>query len=233
MCASNNKKDFLEIPAVSIYNGKIVIAHEGKYETLTIDNKIPDTLDLLEIITENYETVYIIDVNGLLENKPQLDLLKKTIDFCEVWLDAGISEADYIYDPLVAGAQEVILSSKTLGSLMELARAFELSENIIFEIDYDNGVISPSIQISDMTPAKLGQEINDIGITKIIFADYSRIQMDKSIETSIIKELLIQRFEVYVGGGVKIRDIDNLKKLQISGAIVELVDVLKYGKVDF
>ncbi len=233
MCAFNNNKGFLEIPAVSIYNGKIVIAHEGKYETLTIDNKIPDTLDLLEIITENYGTLYMIDVNGLLENKPQLDFLKKIIDFCEVWLDAGISETEYIYDPLIAGAQEIILSSKTLGSLMELARAFELSENIVFEMDYDNGIISPSIQIRDMTPAKLGEEIKDIGISKVIFADFSRIQKEKSIETAIIKKLLDQEFKVYVGGGIKLRDMSTLRSLLVSGAIIELIDVLKYGKVDF
>lgn len=228
-----SKKPFLEIPAVSVYNGKIVLAQEGNYETLTIDNKIPDTLDLLELITENYEIIYLTDINGLLENKPQIELLKKIIDFCEIWIDSGIINAESIYDLFVAGVHEVIFSTKTLDSLMELARGYELSENLIFEMDYDSGIISPNIQIQDMTPLKLGQELKDIGIERVIFADIARIGKTKRFETEKIKALINVGLNVYVGGGVKVRDVSTLKKLKTSGAIIELVDILKYGKVEF
>ena len=224
---------FLEIHEISILNGSIVIAHAGKYETLTINNKIPDTLDLIELITENYETIYLADINGLLQGKPQLELIHKIVEFCEVWLDAGVSESEQVYDLFVAGVQDVVLSSKTISGLLELARAYELSENLIFEFDYDHGLITSSSQLRKMQITDLAKEIKDIGINRLIFADISRIDKNKSIEREIIRKLTIPGVRLYVGGGIKLKDTSTLRSLGTAGAIVELVDVLKYGKVEF
>lgn len=223
---------FVDIPAVSILKGVIVLARNDAYETLTIDDKVPNTLDFIELLTEHYETIYITDVNGLIEGKAQVKLIREVSEFCEVWLDAGVAEVENIYDLFVAGAHEVVLSSKTLGSIMELALAVELSENLIFELDYDNGVVSPNGQIRDMSPEKLGSELMDIGIERVIFADLARIAKNKSLETSIIQSLINQGLKVYVGGGVKHWDKALLEKQGATGAILELVDVLQHGKVD-
>lgn len=223
---------FIEIPAISILNGSIVITHGESYETLTIENKVPDALDLIEIITEEYETIFLMDINGLTEGKPQIKMIKEITDFCEVWLDAGVVEAESVYDLFVAGAHEVVLASKTLDSLMEMANAFELSENLIFEIDYSDAIISHNQQIRDMTPAKLVSELKDIGIERVIFADIGRIEMNKTIEKSIIQSILKLGAQVYVGGGIKLSDVSALKQIGASGAIIELKDVLQHGRVD-
>ena len=230
MKISNNK--FLEIPAISVLNGTIVIVPNEKYETLTIDDKVPDALDLIELITEEYETIYLTDINGLTEGKPQIKLIKELTDFCEIWLEAGSTEAENIYDLFIAGAQEVVLSTKSLDSLMELARAAEVSENIIYEIDYLNKILSPSMQIQEMTPEKLCQELLDIGIDRVIFADLARIGENKSIERNIISSLVGLDIEVYVGGGIKLSDVPLLNKLEANGAIIELTDILQHGKVE-
>jgi len=224
---------FLEIPAISILNQTIVIAHGDQYETLTIDNNVPHTLDLIELITENYNTIYLTDINGLTDNSPQIKIIKSLIDFCEVWLDAGVTNCESTYDLLVAGAQEVIISSKMLENLLELAKAYELSENLIFELDYSDGILSPNPQIQSMTPIKLANEIKDLGMNRILFADLGRIGTKKDLERYLVKSLVDLDLEVYVGGGVKYVDISMLKKLGVSGAIIELTDVLKHGKVDF
>ena len=224
---------FKEIPAISILKGSIVIAHSGRYETLTIDEKVPDALDLIELITENYEIVYITDLNGLMDGKPQVKFIHKLTDFCEVWLDTGVVEAEQIYDLFVAGTSEVILSSKTINGLTEVARAYELSDNLIFQIDYDDGIISLNKPLGAMDPQELVQELNDIGIQKIIFADLSRIESNKRLDTDIIQKLVTSGSNIYVGGGVKVNELRTLKQLGSTGAILELVDVLKHGKVDF
>lgn len=224
---------FKEIPAVSILNGEIVLARGETYEALTIDNKIPDALDLLEAITEQYETIYLTDLNGLIDHKPQLRLIHEITDFCEVWLDAGVAVAENIYDLFVAGANEVVLSSKTLTSLLEFAQAFDLSENLIFELDYSSGIVSPNSQIRNMSPSQLGSELLDIGIDKLVFADLARITTNKSLERDVIVSLVALGLNTFVGGGVKQRDLTMLAKLGASGAVIELTDVLEYGKVEF
>lgn len=232
MKSSNTK--FLEIPAISVLDNSIVITHGNVYETLTIDNKVPDTLDLIELITEKYEIVYLMDLNGLMECKPQTSLIHELSDFCEVWTDAGVIEAESIYDLFVAGSHEVILSSKTLESLLELANAYDLSENLIFELDYSNGIVSPNQQIQDMSPSELATEVKDIGIDRIIFADLSKIEnKNKSIESNIIQSLIRLDVEVLVGGGIKLQDVPSLSKVGVKGAIIELVDILEHGQVEF
>jgi uncharacterized protein related to proFAR isomerase len=224
---------FKEIPAISILDRTIVIARGDEYESLTIDSAVPNALDLIEIVTENYNTVYISDINGLMRGSPQTLLIKEISDFCEVWIDAGVNNSESVYDLFVAGASEVIISSKTLTDLLELAKAFELSENIIFELDYSNGTISPNIQIRDMSPKDLCEELIDLGINRIIFADLDRVSEKKSIEQNILRDLSQFDLEIYVGGGIKLNDAPLLEKLGASGAIIELVDILEHGKVEF
>ncbi|WP_455392794.1 HisA/HisF-related TIM barrel protein [[Eubacterium] cellulosolvens] len=224
---------FLEIPAISLMDKTIVIVHEENYETLTIDNQVPDALDLIEIITENYNTIYLMDINGLTLGNPQLEVVREISDFCEVWLDAGIADSEGVYDLLVAGAQEVVLATKTLKDFFELAKTYELTENLIFELDYDGEVISPGIQLMDMSPEKLGDEILNIGINRMIFGDLGRIGTNKPLESDLIRALVQQGLELYVGGGVKLTDVPTLKKLGAQGAIIELTDILKHGQVNF
>jgi uncharacterized protein related to proFAR isomerase len=222
------------MPAISILNGTIVITRNNKYESLTIDNKIPDALDLIELITEKYETIYLADINGLNEKKPQINLIRNLTDFCEIWLEAGVVEAENIYDLLVAGAQNLVLSTKTLDSLMELANAFELSENLVFEIDYSEGsIISPNTQLRDMPPNKLAQELKDIGLDRIIFADLDRIGTNFNLKSEIVRSLVELDMSVYIGGGIKVKDVYELERLGTSGAIIELTDILQYGRVKF
>ena len=224
---------FKEIPAISILDKTIVLARGDEYESLTIDSTIPNALDMIEIVTENYNTVYLTDINGLMRGSPQTSLIKEIADFCEVWIDAGVNDSESVYDLFIAGASEVIISSKTLTDLLELAKAFELSENIIFEIDYSNGIISPNNQIRGMSPKDLCEELIDLGIDRIIFADLDRISEKKSIEQNILRDLAELDLKIYVGGGIKLSDAPLLEKLGASGAIIELVDILEHGKVDF
>jgi uncharacterized protein related to proFAR isomerase len=224
---------FQEIPAISLLNRGIVIVHGDAYETLVIDDEVPEALDLIELITEHYPTIYMTDINGLIEGSPQIKLIRALTDFCEVWLDAGVNKSENVYDLFIAGAQEVVLSSKTLEDLFELAQAHELSENLIFEIDYLNGIISPNPQIQNMSPKKVGEEIQDLGISHVVFADLGRVGKNKPLERNIIKSLADLDLDVYVGGGIKLSDSPMLTKLGVSGAIIELTDILKHGKVKF
>ena len=224
---------FSEIPAISIFNHTIVVARGDHYESLTIDGKIPDTLDLIELITENYETIYVTDINGLTKGSPQIKLLKSLTDFCEVWYDAGVTNSENVYDLFISGASEVVMSSKTLKDIYELAKAHELSENLVFELDYSNGIVSPNAQLRNMSPLKLCDELLDMGINRLIFADLDRIGTNKPLEQNNILRLVEMELEIYVGGGIKLSDSPLLEKLGANGAIVELTDILSHGQVDF
>jgi uncharacterized protein related to proFAR isomerase len=226
---------FSEIPAISIYNKTIVLAREGKYESLTIDDKVPDPLDLIEIITENYPKIYLSDINGLTQNKPQLKMIRQIVDLAEVWVEAGVNSCESVYDLLVAGAHEVVIASKTIPDLFQLAESFDLTENIIFELDYSGteGVLSPNPRLSAMQPQELAKEIAELGIKRLIFADLDRIGNSKPIEQDVIRSLTKLGLQVYVGGGIRLKDISTIKYLGASAAILELTNVLSYGKVDF
>ena len=226
---------FFEIPAISIYNKTIVLARGKKYESLTIDDKVPDPLDLIEIITENYPKIYLSDINGLTQNKPQIKMIHQIVDLAEVWLEAGVINSESVYDLLVAGAHEVVIASKTIPDLFQLAESFELTENIIFELDHSDaeGVLSPNPRISNMQPLEVVTEVAELGIKRVIFADLDRIGSSKPIEQNIIRSITKLGLQVYIGGGIRLNDISTVKSLGASGALLELTNVLSYGKVDF
>ena len=74
--------------------------------------------------------------------KPQLVLFKKLTQLGNLWADTGVRCTDDIIDPIVADVNKVVISTKTLSNFNELFKAFELSEQIILGIDYDNGIIN-------------------------------------------------------------------------------------------
>ncbi|MEW5760739.1 MAG: HisA/HisF-related TIM barrel protein, partial [Candidatus Thermoplasmatota archaeon] len=126
----------LKIPFFTISNGKLLVERNGTYEELLYDNEVVDCCELSEFLHQKFENIYVIDLDGIIKNTPQIHLLKKIFSFGNTWIDCGLRYADDGIDIFTAGASYVVLSTKTIMDINELDYALELSDNIIFCIDY-------------------------------------------------------------------------------------------------
>jgi uncharacterized protein related to proFAR isomerase len=219
-------KHFEIIPSISIRRGRIIQPKGDKFKPLKFRGVEPHPLDLMDVLYETFETLLILDYDGIKKNKPAIDLYRKISQLGDFWVDGGARYADGVIDLLIGGAQFAVLGTKTLYNLEELKEAYELSENIIFGLDFKKGILSPDENLKNRAPYDVLKEVQNIGLEKCYFADFGRAEDNLNIDQTNIKTMLRTGMNMYIGGGIKCRDLGTLTGLKVAGAIVELEEVI-------
>lgn len=89
----------------------------------------------------NYEKVYVMDLDGIERNRPQLDIVQYLSDDFSVLYEAGPRRGVNVIDLVVAGADTVYMNTYSLKSLGEVELALALTERVGFKIDWDRHVL--------------------------------------------------------------------------------------------
>jgi uncharacterized protein related to proFAR isomerase len=223
-------RGFLKIPAISILNGRIVTVQHNKYRPLKIDNRAPKPDDFIERLADElgYQVVYINDINGIKGDSPQLSLIRKFSEVAEVWIDPGVTFGEHVIDFFVAGAERVVVGSKTVDCVDELKEANELSENIMFGLDVDHGkIVGCDRSITRLPLIDLVNVVVKIGIRKMVFTDLGRIGSSAPFDFRLIRQIVSKNVELYVGGGVNKALANNIRGSGAKGALLELNEVVK------
>ena len=219
---NKNDMQYEIIPAVNVYKGVPVVRGENVYVTFKdasgSDFEIQGLIDKLK---EDFERIFILDINGINRDKPQLDLIKTLSSKIELWVDGGSRYSDSAIDILVAGAEKVVLGTKTLRSMEELKKVHELSQNIILGIDYDDGIVSPKKEISEMTPFRLVQEVQNLGIEDIIFTDLKHLASNTPFDLEVGNSLARGQTNIYLHGNFEY-DPQKYKWMDMAGLMIEV-----------
>jgi phosphoribosylformimino-5-aminoimidazole carboxamide ribonucleotide (ProFAR) isomerase len=222
----NNEDDQIEIiPAVYMYKGLPVIKGKETYEPMkNEDGEDLGINELLKKLSDRFKKALIMDLNGINRDRPQLDIFKTISTDMELWVDGGTRIGTGVIDVLVAGADYVVLGTKTLLGLDELEKANELSENVIFDINFDEGIVSPKKVIREMTPSSLMQEAKNIGIKNVIFTDLKNTTADSEFNLNAARQVLSSDLNIYFHGRFT-EPKRTFSKMDIKGLIYE-VDTL-------
>jgi len=219
------------VPTVSIKDGEVVIVRKKKYERLEDEDGEPLAPALfVEQVLKQYKRILLVDINGIERNRPQVELIQDIAELGEVWLDPGIRHADGIIDLLVCGVEAVVMATKTVAGVDQLAAAFEMSENIYLSIDWDGAVLGGDESIKHMNPRSLADIAKNIGVKKLIFTDLGRGPKKKGLESEIIKELAKGPIPLYVGGGVVKKDLGEIERLGAKGALLSVLSIVQEAK---
>ena len=121
-----------------------------------------ETVEGLDRGLQSYGRVLIWDLGGIERNRPNLTILRR-FEGEDLWVDAGIRFADSVVDVLVAGAERVVVGTKTLRSLSELEEARELTENLVPLLDFVDGKLWAAEPVRDVPPERLLAEWRGMG----------------------------------------------------------------------
>ena len=210
------------IPVVNVYKGVPVVRGENVYVTFKDASGVDFEIQgLIDVLKEDFQKLFISDINGINRDRQQLDLIKTISTKIELWVDGGSLYSDSAIDILVAGAEKVVLGTKTLKSMEELKKAHELSQNIILGIDYDDKIVSPKKKISEMTPLDLVQEAQDLGIEDIIFTDLKHLTSNSPFDLEAVKSLARNEINLYLHGKFE-RDAQKYRWMDIKGLLIEV-----------
>jgi hypothetical protein len=158
------------VPALMIKRGRAVTPGPDGPQNLEDPNGHPvDLLDLADALIAEHGRLYVIDLDGIDRDSPQLDYLQEMSRDGELWVDAGIRTADQAIDVLIAGASRAVLSSSALDSPEEVARAWALSPDVVFELDASSPALDGVLPGWSMTPDAAAQRVRSLGPQEIVY----------------------------------------------------------------
>jgi phosphoribosylformimino-5-aminoimidazole carboxamide ribotide isomerase len=176
-----------------------------------------------------FKNLHIVDLDGALTGEiVNLDIIQDIVDKFDlkVEIGGGIRNLDSIQKYVNAGVEKVILGSAAIKDKNFLKKACEKFTNkIALGLDAKDGYLSVSgwKENSNQLTLDYLKEINDYGVSRLIYTDINRDGMKQSPnfdETSKVSE--ISNCPVIISGGVSsIDDIKKAKNLKnIEGIIV-------------
>ena len=215
-------------PAIDIKDKKCVRLVKGDFDNKTEYEMSP--VDQAEKYKEHgFKNLHIVDLDGALTGETvNQDIIKEiVIKFdLKVQIGGGIRDIDNAQKYIDAGAEKIILGSAAIKDKNFLKKACEkFSNKIALGLDAKNGYLSVSgwKENSNQLTLDYLKEVNDYGVSRLIYTDINRDGMKQSPNfEETLKVAEKSNCPVVISGGVSsIDDIKKAKNLKnIEGIIV-------------
>ena len=215
-------------PAIDIKDKKCVRLIKGDFENKT-EYEMSPVEQAGKYKDYGFKNLHIVDLDGALTGETvNQDIIKDiVVKFdLKVEIGGGIRSLDSVQKYIDFGAEKVILGSAAIKDKNFLKEACEKFPNkVALGLDAKDGYLSLSgwKESSDQMTLGYLKEVNDYGVSRLIYTDINRDGMKQSPNfdgTSKVAE--ISNCPVIISGGVSsIDDIKKAKSLKnIEGIIV-------------
>ena len=216
-------------PAIDIKDKKCVRLVKGDFNNKT-EYKISPVNQAGKYKDHGFKNLHIVDLDGALTGETvNLKIIKEIVNKFDlkVEIGGGVRTIDSIQKYVDVGIEKVILGSAAIKDKNFLKEACQKFPNkIALGLDAKNGYLSVSgwKENSNQLTLDFLKEVNDYGVSRLIYTDINRDGMKQSPnfeETSKVAD--VSNCPVIISGGVSsIDDIKNAKNLNknIEGIIV-------------
>ena len=215
-------------PAIDIKDKKCVRLVKGNFDSKTEYDASP--IEQAEKFKyHGFKNLHIVDLDGALTGKTvNIDIIKDIIDKfdLEIEIGGGIRNFESIKKYTDLGVEKVILGSAAINDKNFLKEACQRFPNkIALGLDAVDGYLSVSgwKENSHQLTIDYLKEVNDYGISRVIFTDINRDGMKQGLnfqETSKVADL--SNCPVVISGGFS--SLDDIKKAKniknVEGIIV-------------
>ncbi len=215
-------------PAIDIKDRKCVRLVKGDF-----DNKTEYEMSPVEHASKfkdhGFKNLHIVDLDGALTGETvNLDIIQDIVGKfnLKVEIGGGIRKLDSILKYIDAGVDKVILGSAAIKDKNFLKESCEkFPDKIALGLDAKDGYLSVSGWKENTNQLTLDylKEVNDYGVSRLIFTDINRDGMKQSPNfNETLKVAEISNCPVIISGGVSsIGDIKKAKNLKnVEGIIV-------------
>ncbi|MDE1881603.1 MAG: hypothetical protein KGI89_13775 [Euryarchaeota archaeon] len=221
--------DLLLFPSIFLEHGAIVFPKEGgeaggeEYQALMGVSGAPvDLFDAVDHLLALYHRIYVVDVEGVREERPQFEYLQELTKGQEEWVDAGARDSDQVMDVLVAGASRAVLSTPTLRSAREISTSLKLTSQVALEIVHDHGRVAAHDRGLDNAPVEeLASEARAAGVSHIILSSDER-----TVDWSLVRRVA-EGGPTFVGGRFFTESRSELASAGARGGIFSAKELLE------
>ena len=215
-------------PAIDIKDKKCVRLVKGDFDNKT-EYEISPIDQARKYKDHGFKNLHIVDLDGALTGEiANVDIIQDIVDKFDlkVEIGGGIRNSDNIQKYIDAGAEKVILGSAAIKDKNFLKEACKKFPNkIALGLDAKDGYLSVSgwKESSNQLTLDYLKEINDYGVSRLIYTDINRDGMKQGPNfDETLKVAEISNCPVIISGGVS--SIDDVKKARnlknVEGIIV-------------
>ena len=215
-------------PAIDIKDKKCVRLIRGDFSNKT-EYQISPVDQAGKYKEHGFKNLHIVDLDGALTGKiVNLDIIQQIVHNFDLKIEVGggIRTIDSIQKYIDIGVEKVILGSAAIKDKNFLKEACQKFPNkIALGLDAKDGYLSVSgwKENSNQLTLDFLKEVNDFGVSRLIYTDINRDGMKQSPNfEETINVANVSNCPVIISGGVSsIDDIKNAKGLKnIEGIIV-------------
>ena len=215
-------------PAIDIKEKKCVRLIKGDFDNKT-EYEMSPVDQARKYKDYGFKNLHVVDLDGALTGETvNLDIIQDIISKFDlkVEIGGGIRNLDSIKKYIDAGVEKVILGSAVIKDKNFLKEACEkFPSKIALGLDAKDGYLSVSgwKEKSNQLTLDYLRQINDYGVSRLIFTDINRDGMKESPNyDETLKVAKISNCPVIISGGVSsIDDIKKAKSLKnVEGIIV-------------
>ena len=215
-------------PAIDIKDKKCVRLVKGNFDNKT-EYKASPVKQARKYKNHGFKNLHIVDLDGALSGKiVNIDIIRDIVSKFDLKIEigGGIRNLDSVQKYIDAGAEKVILGSAAIKDKVFLKEACKKFPNkIALGLDAKDGYLSVSgwKENSNQLTLDYLKEVNDYGVSRLIYTDINRDGMKQSPNfEETLKVAEISNCPVIISGGVSsIEDIIKAKSLKnIEGIIV-------------
>jgi len=229
------------IPVIDVLNGIAVHGIRGereRYQTLKSTLcRSADPLDIaLTFESLGFNRLYLADLDAILGKSANFDVYRQimTQTRLDLMVDAGTADITKAEEVLATEVSKIVIGSETLSSLDFLGQAVKAfgEDKIVVSIDQKEGkLLSISEAIASMDTVSFAQKLASLGVQQIILLDLDRVGTEHGINLALLRSVLEKTgAEVLIGGGIRsLQELEELRKLGVSGALV--ATILHNGKL--
>lgn len=214
-------------PAIDVVDGKAVRLLKGDYNKMTVYSENPVAV-ALDFKKAGATSIHLVDLEGAKSgDTPNLETVvavkKESGLFCEV--GGGIRSVETVKTYLDAGLDRVILGTAAVEDEAFLKQSVELyGEKIAVGVDIKDGYVAIKgwTENSALGAFAFCEKMQAIGVKTLICTDISKDGAMQGTNLALYRELS-HRFSVNItasGGVSTIGDVENLRKMELYGAII-------------
>lgn len=214
------------IPVLDIMGGVAVHAMGGRRsEYRPLESVFAHSSDPLELAHAlPFERLYVADLDAIMGKGDNFKILEELSRMKKIMADVGIrSRGDFekikhIPMDVVIGT-ETLESGESLGDILQ-----DYGPRVIVSLDIKDGkTISHFLPEN---PKEALSRLKKLGVERIIILDITKVGSLKGFNGEYLKDMENSKdrgtpgLEVYMGGGIRKKDISELERLGVKGVLV-------------
>ena len=215
------------LPAIDLFEKKAVRLYKGDYANMTVYSENPIEI-ARDFEAQGCTHIHMVDLEGAKDSTtPNCSIVeqvaKETSLFVEI--GGGIRSMDTVEKYFDAGVDRVILGTAAVTDEAFLKQAVgKYGEKIAVGADIKDGYIAIKgwLEKSSITTEEFFEKMQGLGVKNIICTDISKDGAMKGTNLELYRSLSEKfHLDITASGGVSsLEDIQNLRKMNLYGAII-------------